>query len=70
MLLIELTGTCFARSPKIWRIALVSLPSFSLVPVPWALMYCTSAGVRFASRNASFIATTAPRPSGSWSVIR
>jgi hypothetical protein len=36
--LIELIGTLGAYSPKTALIATVSLPSFSRVPVPWALM--------------------------------
>ena len=49
-----------AAEPKTALIATVSLPSFSLVPVPWALRYWMSAGVRPASARASVIAAMAP----------
>ncbi len=69
MLLVLLIASRRACSPKTCLIAFVSAASPSSVLVPWALTYCTSSGLSFASLRAIRIAIAAPAPLGCGAVM-
>ena len=54
------TGTEAARLPNTFLTALVSMRSFSCVPVPWALTWSMASGERPALTSARSMASTWP----------
>src|SRR3989339_1487604 len=65
---IELIARFLGLSPNTFLIEIVSALSLAGVPVPCALTYWTSSGLRFAFFKAFFMAETKPSPSG-WGIV-
>src|SRR3972149_2143920 len=67
--LIELIARFLGVFPNTFLIEIVSALSFAGVPVPCALTYWTSSGLRLALFSAFFMADITPSPSGCGMVI-
>src|SRR3989304_3522990 len=65
---IELMARFLGLFPNTFLIEIVSALSLAGVPVPCALTYWTSSGLRFAFFKAFFMAETTPSPSG-WGIV-